>query len=85
MIPRIKHIAAYRSAPTSAITHVAPVRDIAIWKEGPKYVLNFSEPAKQIGPLNLVPRPNGTVKAPQAPRYTSYTRLLHATNLDEAF
>jgi hypothetical protein len=85
MVSRIKYIAAYQSAPVSAITHVAPVKDIALWKEGPKYVLNFTEPAKEIGPLHLVPKPNGTVRAPQAPRYTSYARLMKATNLDEAF
>jgi hypothetical protein len=85
MVPRIKYIAAYRSAPISAITHAAVVKDIVPWKEGPKYVLNFAEPAKEIGPLKLVPKPNGMVKAPQAPRYTSYDRLIKATNLDEAF
>jgi hypothetical protein len=85
MVPRIKYIAAYRTAPISGITHVAAVKDIQPWKDGPKYVLNFTEPAKPIGPLNLVPKPNGTVKAPQAPRYTSYARLMKATNLDDAF
>ena len=55
------------------------------WKDGPKSVVNFAELAKEIGPLKFVPKPKGTVKAPQAPRYTSYARLLKATNLDEAF
>ena len=85
MVPRIKYIAVYQSAPVSAITHVAPVKDIVLWKDGPKYVLNFTEPAKEIGPLKLVPKPNGTVKPPYAPRYTTYARLTKATNLDEAF
>jgi hypothetical protein len=85
MVPRIKYIAVYQSAPVSAITHVAPVRDIELWRGGPKYVLNFSEPAKEIGPLKLVPKPTGAVKAPQAPRYTAYSKLTKATNLDEAF
>ncbi len=69
----------------TAITHIAPVKNIALWQEGSKYVLNFAEPAKQIGPIKLVPKPNGTVKAPQAPRYTSYKQLTKAANLDEAF
>jgi hypothetical protein len=56
MIPRIKYIAAYQTSPVSAITHVAPVKDIALWKEGNKYVLNFSEAAKPVGPLKLVPK-----------------------------
>ena len=85
MVPRIKYIAAYRTAPVSAITQIAPVKDIALWKEGSKYVLNFTEPAREIGPIKLVPKPNGTVKAPQAPRYTSYKKLMKASNLDEAF
>lgn len=85
MIPRIKYIAAYRTAPESAITHVAKVKDIARWKNGAKYILNFSEPAKPIGPIRLVPKPNGIVKAPQSPRYTSYERLMRAKTLDEAF
>ena len=85
MIPRIKYIAAYQVAPVSAITHVAAVRNIELWPDSSKYVLNFSEPAKPIGPIKLVPKPNGTVKAPQAPRYTSFERLMKAKNLDEAF
>jgi hypothetical protein len=85
MVPRIKYIAAYRTAPVSAITHVAAVKDIQLWKDGPKYVLNFAGPATEVGPLKLVPKPTGTVKAPQAPRYASYARLIQAKNLDEVF
>jgi hypothetical protein len=85
MIPQIKYIAAYQTQPVSAITHFAPVKDIQLWKEGSKYVVNFAAPAKPIGPLNLVPKPHGLVKGPQASRYTSYERLMKAKNLDEAF
>lgn len=85
MIPRIKYIAAYQTAPVSAITHIATVKGIHLWKDGPKYVLDFVEAAKEIGPIKLVPKPNGVVKAPQAPRYTSYARLIKAGNLDEVF
>lgn len=85
MVSRIKYIAAYQSAPVSAITHVAPVKSIAHWKDGLKYVLTFTEPAKPIGPLKLVPKPKGKTTAPQAPRYTSYARLMQASNLDQVF
>ena len=85
MIPRIKYIAAYRTTPIRAITHVARVKNIERWQNGSKYVLNFMEPATEIGPIQLVPRPNGVVRAPQAPRYTSHARLMKAANLDEAF
>lgn len=83
MIPRIKNIAVYRVAPESAITHIAPVSSIEQWPDTNKYVVNFAEPAKEIGPIRLLP--GGRVKAPQAPRYTSRARLEQAENLDQAF
>ena len=83
MIPKIKYVAAYRVSPESAITHVAPVSSIEQWQDTAKYVLNFSEAAKPIAPIRLVP--NGKVKAPQAPRYTSWARLEKAKTLDDAF
>ncbi len=84
MIPKIKHLAVYRVAPVSAITHVAPVRSIEPWKNTNKYVVNFAEPIQKLQkPVKLVHK--GKIKAPQAPRYTSYERLMDAGNLDEAF
>jgi len=83
MIPKIKYIAVYRVAPKSAITHIARVSSIDQWRDTTKYVVNFAEPATEIGPIDLVPK--GNVKAPQAPRYTSKVRLDTARNLDEAF
>lgn len=83
MIPKLKYIAAYRVAPEMAITHIAPIASIEQWPETRKYVVNFSEPASEIGPIRL--SPNGRVRAPQAPRYTSRARLEKATNLDDAF
>lgn len=83
MRPKIKFIAAYRAAPVSAITHVAPVASIAQWKDTSKYVVNFAQPATEIGPLSLVHK--GSVKAPQSPRYTTKERLGKAANLDEVF
>jgi len=83
MLPRIKHIAVYRVAPTSAITHIAEVKEIEQWKDTNKYVVVFTGPAKKINPIKLVPK--SRVKAPQAPRYTSIDRLEKAKNLNEAF
>ena len=85
MLSKIKYVAAYRVAPESAITHVAAVKNIERWKDTSKFVLNFSEPARAIGPIKLVPKPDGKVRGPQAPRYTSFDRLIKARNLDEAF
>jgi hypothetical protein len=83
MLGKIQFIAAYRTAPESAITHVAPVRTIKPYKDSGKYLLEFAAPATPVGPIRLVP--GGTIKAPQAPRYTSRARLLAANTLDEAF
>jgi len=83
MIPRIKHIAAYQVAPISAVTHWAPVNNIVPWQDTGKCVVNFTEPAKEIKHINLVPK--SRVKAPQAPRYTSFSRLQQAKTLDDLF
>jgi len=83
MIPKIKHIAVYRVAPESAITHIAPVSTIEPWKDTNKYVVNFAEAPEKVKPVHLVAK--GKVKAPQAPRYTSLTRLKAAKNLDDVF
>ena len=81
MRPQIKYIAAYQVAPQSAITYVAPVRSIEPWGETNKFVVNFAEPARKIGPIPLLK--NGSVKAPQNLRYTNYERLSHAKSLDD--
>lgn len=83
MIPQIKHIAAYRVAPISAITHIAPVSNIAPWKDTGKYCLEFAEPAQEIPHIKL--DPSGKGLAPQAPRYTTMEKLKQAKVLSEAF
>ncbi|MHB1456114.1 MAG: hypothetical protein ACYC0V_04270 [Armatimonadota bacterium] len=79
MRPQIKYIAVYRIAPISAITHIAPVKSIESWQDSNKYVLNFSEPAEEIGPIKLLSKN----KSPQSPRYTSRQRLMQAKTLDD--
>ncbi len=81
MRPQIKHIAVYQVAPQSAITYVAPVRSIEPWDETKKFVINFAEPARKIGPIHLLK--HGKVKAPYNLRYTNYERLVHAQSLDD--
>lgn len=83
MIPQIKHIAAYRVAPVSAITHIAPVNKILPWQDTGKYCLEFAEPADEIGPIKLDKSEKGL--APQAPRYTSMKKLSSAKVLSEVF
>jgi hypothetical protein len=81
MKPQIKYIAAYRVAPVSAITHIAPVGSIEPWKDTGKFVLNFTEPAHQIGPIPLVK--GGRAKALQNLRYTNREALEKAATLDD--
>ena len=69
MRPQLKFIALYQVAPISAITHLAPIESIEPWKDTGKYVVNFSSPAEEIGPIPLV-KP-GRVKQLQNLRYTT--------------
>ena len=82
MLSRIKYIAAYRTAPTSSITHYAPVSTIEPYGEEGKYRLVFSEAAKQITPIPYADATTGTM---QGPRYTSLARLLGAKKLSDLF
>ncbi len=81
MRPQIKYIAVYQVAPQSAITYVAPVSSIEPWGDTKKFVVNFAEPARKIGPIPLLK--HSRVKAPQNLRYTNYERLQQAKSLDD--
>lgn len=81
MRPQIKYIAVYQVAPQSAITYVAPVSSIEPWDDTKKFVVNFAEPARKIGPIPLLK--HGRIKAPQNLRYTNHERLLKAKSLED--
>ncbi len=83
MRPQIKHIAVYQVKPTAAITYIAPVGSIHPWQDTAKVVINFSAPAKQIGPIKLLA--GGRVGPLFGPRYTNHEKLESAKTLDEAF
>lgn len=83
MRPQIKYIAAYQVAPVSAITYIAPVKSIEPWQDSGKFVVNFSESARKIGPIRFVEK--SRVKALQNLRYTTLERLESAKTLDEVW
>lgn len=81
MRPQIKYVAAYRVAPESAITHLAPVKSIDPWNDTGKWVLTFAQPAAPIDRIPILE--GGRVKTFQNIRYTSFARLLAAKLLDD--
>lgn len=80
MLTKIKYIAAYQTAPVSAITHYAPVGHIEAYGESGKYRLVFAEPATAIKPIPYGDAPTGAI---QGPRYTAFAKLQTATKLSE--
>lgn len=62
MLTKIKYIAAYQTAPVSAITHYAPVDHIEPYGNEGKYKLVFSAPAQPIGPIPRGNVPKGTLQ-----------------------
>ena len=83
MIDRIKYIAGYQTAPISAITYYAEVAKIEKYKDTGKYIVYFKAPAKRIGPIKLT-KGNKCI-APQAPRYSTYEKLIKAKTFEDVF
>ena len=82
MLDKIRYIAAYQVAPVSAITHVAEVDRIEKYKDTNKYIVFFKNgTTKQLDKVTLSGGHSG--KAPQAPRYTTYSKLIAAKTLQD--
>jgi hypothetical protein len=80
MLQKIKYIAAYQTAPVSAITHYAPVERIEPYGEEGKYKLIFSEKAKSINSIPFGDAPKGSM---QGSRYTSLVNIKSAKKLTD--
>lgn len=77
----IKYIAAYQTAPISAVTHYAEIQSIEPYGDGKKYKLNFKDKAKEIEHIKL----NNSRSAPQSSVYTSFEKLQNAKNISDLF
>lgn len=83
MLEKIQYVAAYQTAPISAVTHIAPVDRIEPYGEEGKYKLIFSEPAKELrGHIPLGDSRKGTM---QGPMYTNYQKLEKAQEVSDLY
>ena len=83
MRDKIKYIAAYQSAPISAITHYAPVKEIKPYGDQGKFQLLFSDPASRLP--KSVPFGGATTGSMQGVRYTSLSKLLDSDTVVDLF
>jgi hypothetical protein len=75
---RLKHVAAYRTAPISAVTHVADVRAVVPLDDG-RWAIEFGT-VREVAPIKFIS--DGATKTLQTPRLTSLEKLLTADSLN---
>jgi len=76
----LKYLAIYEKAPIAHISHYAEIERIETYKDTGKYIL-FLKNKKTIKPIKLGRDRKG--EAPQAPRYTTLSKLLDAKTVSE--
>lgn len=77
----LKWIAAYQSAPVSAITHIAEIERLEPYGDGGKFKLVFKDAAKKLKrPIPFADALSGSM---QGPRYTTHSALLEARSVKD--
>lgn len=85
IIPQIKYIAMYETAPISAIRWIGIVSSIKPYKDTGKYEVKITEKRKLEKELKLRPDEGKRGVAPQAPRYTKMDLIKSAKKLSDIF
>jgi hypothetical protein len=80
VIPNLKYIAIYITAPVHQITHYSRIKSILPYKDSEKYMISLSRKAMPIGPIDHAP---GITM--QAPRLALMEKLRVARSLDDVF
>jgi predicted GIY-YIG superfamily endonuclease len=77
----LKWIAAYQVAPISAVTHIAPIKQLEPFGDEGKFKVVFAEPAQPLpSPIPFGHAPQGAM---QGVRYTTREALLMATSVKD--
>ena len=76
----LKYLAIYEKAPIAHISHYAEIERIEPYKDTGKYIL-YLKNKKTVKPIKLNGKTRG--EAPQAPRYTTLSKLLSAKSVSE--
>jgi len=77
---KLKYLAIYEKAPVAHISHYAEIERIEPYKDTGKYIL-YLKNKKTVKPIKLGAGKKG--EAPQAPRYTTHSKLLNAKSVSE--
>ena len=84
VLPLLKYIAIYQSAPTSAITHWAHIDSITDSQSEKRFIIIIKGEPQAIGPIPNKERYNGKIGLIIGPRYTSLEKLKNAKHFVEA-
>jgi len=85
MIPQLKYIAMYETAPISSIRYYGLIKEIKPYKDTGKYIVYLSE-RRKIGPIKSTPQERKAGKyVPQGPTYTKFGLLKKGKTLKDIF